>query len=99
MAIDADHAENCRQPAGVVAPVIHAGRCEGKGNCVRVCPYDVFEIRALTREEDRRLPLFARLRIAFHGGRQGFVVRPDACHACGLCVSACPENAIRLERV
>ena len=30
--------------------------------------------------------------------RQAFVERPDACHACGLCVPACPEKAITLVR-
>ena len=24
------------------------------------------------------------------------VVNPDACHACGLCATACPEKAIKL---
>ena len=31
-----------------------------------------------------------------HGNRQAYVVRPFDCHACGLCVAACPEEAIRL---
>jgi NAD-dependent dihydropyrimidine dehydrogenase PreA subunit len=26
-------------------------------------------------------------------------VRAEACHACGLCVKACPETAIRLVRL
>jgi NAD-dependent dihydropyrimidine dehydrogenase PreA subunit len=28
-----------------------------------------------------------------------FAVRADACHGCGLCVAACPEDAIRLARL
>ena len=28
-----------------------------------------------------------------------FVVRPDACAACGHCVTACPERAIKLVKV
>ena len=42
---------DCKQPAGIVAPVIDSHRCEGKQDCVRVCPYDVFEVRELTGEE------------------------------------------------
>jgi 4Fe-4S ferredoxin len=91
--------DGCRVDAGELAPVIAAPKCEGKGDCVRVCPYQVFEIRRLTREENRALPLLARFKVAVHGGKQGFVVNPDQCHACGLCVAACPEKAIRLIKV
>ena len=90
--------EVCRQPAGVVRPVIDARRCEGKADCLRVCPYDVFEVRRLTPQENRALPLMAKIKVAVHGGKQGYVARPDQCHACGLCVAACPEHAIRLTR-
>jgi 4Fe-4S ferredoxin len=88
----------CKQPAGVVAPVIDATRCEGKADCLRVCPYNVFEIRSLTADERRALPLGARFKVWAHGGKQAFVSDGDACHACGLCVASCPEKAIRLSR-
>ncbi|EQA44385.1 4Fe-4S binding domain protein [Leptospira broomii serovar Hurstbridge str. 5399] len=32
----------------------------------------------------------------FHGPNKAYVVRPEDCHACGLCVAACPEKAVRL---
>jgi len=89
-------ATDCKQPPGVVAPEINRSRCEGKEDCVEVCPYDVFEIRTLTKDERRALPFLARLKAAAHGNRQAFAVRAEACHACGLCVQACPERAIRL---
>jgi NAD-dependent dihydropyrimidine dehydrogenase PreA subunit len=91
--------ETCSQPAGVVAPVIDRTRCEGKEDCVNVCPYDVFEVRVLTKNERRALPLFARAKAFAHGNRQSFAVRADCCHSCGLCVEACPERAIRLARI
>ena len=85
----------CR-PQADLFPVIDAHRCEGKADCVRVCPYDVFEVRALTPAELKALPFLPRLKVRVHGGKQGFVVRPDACQACGLCVTACPEKAVTL---
>jgi 4Fe-4S ferredoxin len=87
-----------RKEASVLVPVIDRNRCEGKEDCVRVCPYDVFEIGVLGAEERRRLSFVGRLKARFHGGRQAFVVRPEACHSCGLCVTACPEKAISLAR-
>lgn len=91
-------ADVCRQPAGVARPVVDGDRCEGKADCLNVCPFDVFEIRKLTPEENRALPWMVRFKVAAHGGRQALVVRPDQRHACGLCVAACPEKAIRLAR-
>lgn len=79
-------------------PVVDLNRCEGKAVCVAVCPYHVFEIRQLTREEAGSLSLKGRLKRVLHGGRQAVAVRADDCHACGLCVKECPEEAIRLVR-
>jgi 4Fe-4S ferredoxin len=91
--------EPCAPEAGRVEPIIDRSRCEAKEDCVRVCPYHVFEVRRLTDDERRALGWFARGKLFFHGGRQAFAVRADDCHACGLCVKACPEKAIRLVAV
>jgi 4Fe-4S ferredoxin len=91
--------DDCSQPAGVIRPVIDRSRCEGKDDCVRVCPWAVFEVRTLLGPERRALPFMARLKTRLHGNRQAFAVRADGCHACGLCVAACPEQAITLARV
>jgi len=71
-------------------------RCEAKEDCVRVCPYGVFEMRNLTRADKARLTWLGWVKAWAHGNRQAFVIAPDACHACQLCVNACPENAIVL---
>ena len=89
---------SCKQPPGLFAPVVNRSKCEGKEDCVRVCPYQVFEIRTLTHDQKAELPLLARLKAMAHGNRQAFAVRADSCHACGLCVAACPEQAITLTR-
>lgn len=86
----------CKGEPARVAPVVDRNRCEAKGGCVAVCPYGVFEIRALERADRAGLSLRGRLKAWAHGHRQAHVVRPDACHACGACVQACPEEAIRL---
>jgi 4Fe-4S ferredoxin len=88
--------ETCRGEPGKVAPVVDRNRCEAKDDCVQICPYDVFEIRPLTREDRASLSLMGKLKAWAHGNQQAFVVRPEACHACQLCIDACPENALVL---
>jgi 4Fe-4S ferredoxin len=87
----------CKETS-VLAPVIDRNRCEGKEDCVRVCPYDVFEIRKLSQDERAALSFAGRIKAFFHGNKQAFVIDPELCHACGACVSACPEKAIKLAR-
>jgi 4Fe-4S ferredoxin len=89
---------DCKHEAGIFTPVIDRTRCEGKEDCATVCPYGVFEIRKLTPEEKKPLPFLARLKATAHGNRQAFATLADQCHACGLCVIVCPEQAIKLTR-
>ncbi|HXW84860.1 MAG TPA: ferredoxin family protein [Candidatus Binataceae bacterium] len=89
---------DCKHDAGEFAPVIDRARCEGKEDCVRVCPYDVFEMGILGPAELAKLSLMGRIKARFHGNRQAFAVNAADCHGCGLCVSACPEHAIKLAR-
>jgi 4Fe-4S ferredoxin len=88
--------ETCAQEPGRVAPEVDRNRCEAKSDCVDVCPYDVFEIRTLAASDRASLSLIGKLKSWAHGGKQAYVVRPDACHACNLCVTACPEQALTL---
>lgn len=83
-------------PAGKRLPRIDRNRCEGKAECVRVCPYDVFELRPLAAPDRAALSLRGRLKALVHGGRQAYLARPDDCRNCGLCVQSCPEQAIVL---
>ena len=98
MASDAGDTKTCRPESGRWEPRIDRSRCEGKSACVSVCPYSVFEVRRLTPDERQDLSWFARLKVFAHGGKQAFAVRAADCRACGLCVEACPEKAIRLAR-
>ena len=90
---------DCKPEAGIFAPVIDRSRCEGKEDCVRVCPYEVFEMGRLTAALKSALSFTARLKAPLHRNRQSFAIRAQDCHACGLCVAACPERAITLARV
>lgn len=85
----------CKE-VGRLVPVIDSSRCEGKEDCVRVCPYHVFTVRRLTETERSALGWRTRFKVFVHGGKQAFVERGPDCHACGKCVVACPEKAIKL---
>lgn len=88
----------CKQPPGVIEPRIDFARCEGKADCAAVCPENVFEIRRIDAADYRALRPFQRLKLRVHGMKVAYATRADACRACGLCVSACPERAITLAR-
>ena len=71
---------------------IDLSRCEGKKDCVKVCPEAVFAMRA----PDPATPMIARIKLVFHGGKQARVENEAACTACMKCVDACPEDAIKV---
>ena len=80
-------------------PVIDHGRCEAKRDCVRVCPYDVFEVRRMVDTDFAQLGILGKLKSIVHGRKTAYTPRASACEACGKCVAACPEKAIKLARV
>lgn len=88
--------EDCAGEPGRVVPVVDRNRCEAKEACVQVCPYHVFEIRPLEAGDRAGLSLVGKLKAWVHGNAQAYVVHAEDCHACGLCLKACPEQAIRL---
>ncbi|HEX7812372.1 MAG TPA: 4Fe-4S dicluster domain-containing protein [Burkholderiales bacterium] len=89
---------DCKQEPGVFMPVIDRNRCEGKEACVKACPYDVFTMGTVLPEQRKGLSLRGKLKGYAHRWQQAFATNADACHACGLCVAACPEKAITLTR-
>ena len=90
---------DCKQAPGEFVPVLDRSRCEGKGECVRVCPVSVYAVGTLPPAQRGGLGLRARLKGMAHRWQQALLVNPGACEACGLCVQACPERAITLVRV
>jgi 4Fe-4S ferredoxin len=81
---------------GAVMPVVEKNRCEGKNDCVTVCPEDVFEVRKIDDADFAELSFFGKLKSRAHGRMTAYTPNAEACKSCGLCVTACPENAIRL---
>ncbi|HWO25702.1 MAG TPA: ferredoxin family protein [Kofleriaceae bacterium] len=88
--------EHCKAEPAQYRPEVDHARCEGKSECVAVCPYDVFEVRRIDDAHWRPLGPLAKLKVWAHGKQTAYAARADACKACGLCVVACPENAIKL---
>ncbi len=88
--------EDCRAAAGSYAITVDRNRCEGKGDCVEVCPYRVFEVRTIDTADYKKLTLVGKLKSRVHGGKTAYTPNLGACQACGMCVVACPEHALSL---
>jgi len=93
---EARRAGDCPAPPGAYRPVVNRDRCEGKKDCVDVCPYGVFEVRRIDDADFARLSFVGRLKSRVHGRLTAYTPAADQCRACGLCVTACPEDAIAL---
>jgi len=89
---------SCKAEPGAFKPVVDPSRCEGKGDCAVVCPFDVFEIGRMPDEQFAAMPLRVKFKLWAHGRKTAFTPNADACRACGVCVTACPEHAIKLAR-
>ena len=88
--------EACKAAPASWAPVIDRNRCEGKKDCVEVCPYDVFEVRRIDDADFAALGVLGKLKSLAHGRQTAYTPGADRCQACGLCVVACPEKAITI---
>jgi 4Fe-4S ferredoxin len=89
---------DCNNGPGIIAPIVDLRRCEGKGDCVRVCPENVFQLRRVDAADYAALPLLNKIKMRVHGMQVAHTPNADACRGCSLCVSACPEHAITLHR-
>jgi 4Fe-4S ferredoxin len=88
----------CKHEAGTFRPVIDRNRCEGKAECVKVCPVSVFAVGTLPKEQRVGLSFRGKIKGLAHRWQQAVLTNAAACEACSLCVEACPENAITLAR-
>ncbi len=57
----------CESEVGRVSPVVDRGKCEGKRDCVRVCPFNVFEVRRIDDADFAQLGLIGKLKSIAHG--------------------------------
>ena len=94
MNVDKDNS-NCQTESEKLMPFVDFNDCGGKTICEAVCPYDVFEMRAIELEDKAKLNLKGKIK-TFFKKQKAYLKNPALCHACGYCVTQCPEHAIKL---
>lgn len=82
---------SCSETSGILTPVVNLNNCGGKEDCIPACPYNVLEMTTIS-EEDK---LKGKLK-TFFKPKKAYITNANLCYACGLCVKACPERAIKL---
>jgi 4Fe-4S ferredoxin len=70
----------CRSDPGEFVPVVDRAKCEGKADCVEVCPFHVFEVRRIDEADFARLGVFGKLKSMAHG-RKTCPGEKVVCHA------------------
>ncbi len=95
MAVKNNNKDKCADLSGKVMPLVDFNSCAAKKDCEAVCPYDVFEMRTISAEDKAKLNLKGKIKTFFFK-EKAYLANPDKCHACGLCIQACPEKAIQL---
>jgi 4Fe-4S ferredoxin len=55
--------EACKAEPGAWAPRVDRARCEGKSDCVEVCPYGVFEVGPIDEADYRAMPALVRFKL------------------------------------
>ena len=89
--------DNCDAAPGKIMPVVDFNSCGGKKDCAMVCPFGVFEMQKIRPEDKENLNWKGKIK-TFSNSQKAYVIHPEACHACGTCVPACPEKAIKLSK-
>lgn len=89
---------SCSEDSGKLMPLVNFNNCGAKEDCVVICPYDVFEMKPITAEDKANLNLKGKIKTFFFK-EKAYLTDPSLCHACGLCVQICPENAIKLTKL
>lgn len=88
---------HCKEDAGKVFPIVNFNDCGGKEDCVEICPYNVFEMRPIMKDDKIKLNFKGQIK-TFFIKQKAYVINPEQCHSCGLCLQACPEKAIKLTK-
>src|SRR5258708_22914051 len=57
----------CKPESGTGLPVVTLKRCEGKGDCERVCPENVFEVRRIDDADYAQLGALQKFKLRVHG--------------------------------
>ncbi|WMT51188.1 MAG: 4Fe-4S ferredoxin [Ferroplasma sp.] len=75
-------------------PVVDQSKCEAKGQCVAVCPENVFELRPRTSEEINGLTFMGKFKARIHNNIVGSPLHIDLCKSAGIAWFHAPKRQL-----
>ena len=66
---------HCDEVSGKLMPIVNFNSCAAKRDCVEVCPFDVFEMRPITKEDKAQLSLKGKIKTFFLATKPTLIIQ------------------------
>ena len=76
--------------------IINRNKCDGCGDCILKCKYNVLRISEISKQESDQLHLLGKIKTLIKGRMKAYVDNQKNCIICKECEENCHEHAIQV---